>query len=60
LEKITDPFVAKFGADFWIAGFGLGESIEERCSLLNAVTVRKKSFLYQISKCIDDDLLGYA
>ncbi|OQU91973.1 hypothetical protein SORBI_3001G268300 [Sorghum bicolor] len=23
---------------FWIAGFGLGESIEERCSLLNAVT----------------------
>ncbi|XP_037436543.1 queuine tRNA-ribosyltransferase accessory subunit 2-like [Triticum dicoccoides] len=23
---------------FWIGGFGLGESVEERCSLLNAVT----------------------
>ncbi|OEL30611.1 Queuine tRNA-ribosyltransferase subunit QTRTD1 [Dichanthelium oligosanthes] len=34
----TDLFVAKFDAGFWIGGFGLGENIEERCSLLNAVT----------------------
>jgi hypothetical protein len=40
LGKNTDPFVAKFGAGFWIAGFGFGESIEERCTLLNATTVR--------------------
>ena len=28
---------------FWIGGFGLGEGMEERPALLNAVTVREKS-----------------
>ncbi|VAI37960.1 unnamed protein product [Triticum turgidum subsp. durum] len=33
---------------FWIGGFGLGESVEERCSLLNAVTVRIMFFFYKL------------
>ena len=27
---------------FWIGGFGLGENVEERSALLNAVTVSDK------------------
>jgi hypothetical protein len=40
--------VAKFDTGFWIGGFGLGESVEERCNLLNAVTVRTDFFVYKL------------
>lgn len=35
-------------AGYWIGGFGLGESMEERPSLLNAVTVSQIFFIRKI------------
>lgn len=33
-----------FSAGYWIGGFGLGESMDERPALLNAVAVRMTSY----------------